>query len=201
MTDRGGASNYQTAGEFMAELAQDPNYQRTLVDKEAELRRVATQRWLAERPIVDELRAAGLRIDSVWDLVNTSDPYPEALPVLFKHLQRGGYPDRVMESLGRSLAVKPSAVIWYELRDLYGSAKGRGEKEGLAVALAASATQAHYDELLSLLLDEEGGELRIHFMRPVKRLGKQSGREVLEGLRDHPLLGKTARRLTGRRIV
>jgi hypothetical protein len=45
------------------------------------------------------------------DLVNTSAPNPSALPVLMEHLERGGYPERVMESLGRTLAVKPSVAL------------------------------------------------------------------------------------------
>ena len=55
--------------------------------------------------------AVGVEIDSVWDLVNTAEPYPAALPVLMEHLERDGYPDRVMESLGRALAVKPSGLL------------------------------------------------------------------------------------------
>src|SRR5262249_10106439 len=51
----------------------------------------------AEQPIVEDLRRAALRVDSVWDLVNTAEPYPRALPILLNHLERGGYPDKVME--------------------------------------------------------------------------------------------------------
>jgi hypothetical protein len=54
----------------------------------------------AERPIVDDLKRAGVSVSSVRDLVNTSVPYPDALPILLAHLKRGGYPERVMESLG-----------------------------------------------------------------------------------------------------
>src|SRR5581483_10867065 len=69
----------------------------------------------AEQPIVADLNRAGVSVSSVWDLVNTSDPYPAALPVLLSHLERGGYPDRVMESLGRALAVKVSVAWWDRL--------------------------------------------------------------------------------------
>jgi Flp pilus assembly protein TadB len=63
----------------------------------------------AELPIVADLRAVGVDVHSVWELVNTSVPYPAALAVLLKHVQLAGYPDRVMESPGRALAVEPAA--------------------------------------------------------------------------------------------
>ena len=48
----------------------------------------------AEAPLVDELRVAGFQVETAWDLVNTSDPYPDALPILLEHvpryLRRGG---------------------------------------------------------------------------------------------------------------
>jgi hypothetical protein len=147
----------------------------------------------AEAPIVADLRRAGLGVSSVWDLVNTSEPYPTALPVLLAHLERGGYPDAVMEGLGRALAVKPSAAQWDILSDLYLQARSRGEKEGLAVALAAAATREHFDQLVNLLLDERQGRTRIFFVRTVKDVGGQRGREVLAKLADDPVLGREIR--------
>ena len=147
----------------------------------------------AEAPIVADLRRAGLGVSSVWDLVNTSEPYPAALPVLLAHLARGGYPDAVMEGLGRALAVEPSAAQWDILSDLYLQARSRGEKEGLAVALAAAATREHFDQLVNLLLDERQGGTRIYFVRTVKDLGGQRGREVLAKLTDDHVLCREVR--------
>jgi hypothetical protein len=144
----------------------------------------------AEAPIVGDLRRAGLGVSSVWDLVNTSEPYPTALPVLLAHLERGGYPDAVIEGLGRALAVKPSAAQWDILSDLYLQARSPGEKEGLAVALAAAATSEHFDQLVKLLLDERQGRTRIYFVRTVTDVGGQRGREVLAKLADNPVLGR-----------
>src|SRR5690242_13923443 len=104
MTGRGKRSGI-SATELMARLQNDPEYQRKVQAAEAE-RQVRVQALrLAEQPIVADLRAVGIQVDSVWDLVNTSDPYPAALPILMEHLEGGGYPERVMESLGRALAV------------------------------------------------------------------------------------------------
>jgi hypothetical protein len=47
----------------------------------------------------------------VWALVNSATPYPEVFPVLLAHLETGGYPDRVMESLGRAFAVRHARAL------------------------------------------------------------------------------------------
>lgn len=69
----------------------------------------------AERPIVANLRAVGVDVIPVRDLVNTSEPYPLPLPVLMEHTEPGGYPKRVMESLDRALAARATE---YQLEDL-----------------------------------------------------------------------------------
>lgn len=177
------------------QLRTDPKYRAEVEAFEAEQDERARKLSDAEQPIVRDLRSVGVEVSSVWDLVNTSDPYPEALPVLLEHLKRGGYPDRVMESLGSALAVKPAAYSWETLRELYLSAGGRGEEEGIAVALAASATKEHLEGLIALLQENSRSDTRIHFLRPIKRVGGQRGRQVLESLVEDPMFGREARAL------
>jgi hypothetical protein len=102
----------------MTELRDDPEYQLKMAAAEAEREEHASRSRTAEQPIVADLRSAGVEVNSVWDLVNTSDPYPGALPVLMEHLERGGYPERAVENLGRALAVKPSVAFWARSRPL-----------------------------------------------------------------------------------
>lgn len=78
------------AVDFVVQLSQDEEYLRKKEAFNAELQQ-RTDVWRkAEQPIVADLRVVGWDVDSVWDLVNTSDPYYEALPVLMDHLERGG---------------------------------------------------------------------------------------------------------------
>ncbi|MDP9903104.1 hypothetical protein [Arthrobacter bambusae] len=189
------SSKRTTAAELMAQLQNDPEYQRKMQEEEAERQVRVQELSRAEQPIVADLRSVGVEVDSVWDLVNTSVPYPAALPVLLKHLQLGGYPDRVMESLGSALAVRPAVFAWDALRELYLKAGGRGEEEGLAVALAASATDKHLQALIKLLNDDSRSDTRGHFLRAIKRVGGQEGRQVLESLKSDPMWGKEARAL------
>jgi hypothetical protein len=188
-----------SATDFMAQLAQDEEYQKRKAAFDAEMEERDRILQEAEQPIVQDLREAGVRVDSVWDLVNTSEPYPAALPVLLEHLERGGYPERVMESLGRALAVKPSVVFWERIKARYLASRDAGEEDGTAVALAACATAAQFDDLVGFLSIEERGESRIYFVKPILTLGQDHGRQVVQALRDHPVLGKEASKLLSRR--
>lgn len=180
-------------------LRDDPEY-RSRVEAVEKARNDRAQKLrVAERPIVTDLHNAGVWVDSVWDLVNTSQPYPQALPVLVEHLERGGYPDRVMESLGRALAVKPAVAFWDQLKARYLSPATSGEEEGAAIALAACATKAQVEDLIDFLLTSERGQYRIYFVRPILILGGSRGRAVIEGLRSDPVLGKEARSRLARR--
>ncbi|MEO0249525.1 MAG: hypothetical protein ABIN58_08295, partial [candidate division WOR-3 bacterium] len=59
-----------------------------------------------DQVIVCALRdEAGLEVSSVWDLVNTSEPYPEAIPVLIKLLSQIEEP-HMKEGIVRALTVK-----------------------------------------------------------------------------------------------
>lgn len=116
-----------------------------------------------------------------------------------EHLERGGYPDRVMESLGSALAVKPAVQFWNRLKVLYLAPRKPGEEEWIAVALAACATEAQLDDLVNFLSVEERGQSRIYFIRPILKVGRARGREVVEELRDDPVFGKEATALLSRR--
>lgn len=188
-----------SATDLMAELQNDPEYQRKVQAAEAERQERVRRLREAEQPIVAALRAAGTQVDSVWDLVNTSDPYPAALPVLMEHLERGGYPERVMESLGSALAVGPSVAFWDRLKARWLGTRNSGEETGTAVALAACATRAQLDDLIEFLSVEERGQSRIYFVRPILKVGGDRGREVVEALRGDPVFGKEATALLKRR--
>ena len=127
-------SHAVTAGELIAELARDEEFQAQQTKRDVEQEERYRGLRVAEAPIVADLRGAGVDVASAWDLVNTNEPYPLALPVLVEHLERGGYPDRVMEGLGRALAVKPAVAYWDRLKACYLLARGPEETGGIAVA-------------------------------------------------------------------
>lgn len=105
----------------------------------------------------------------------------------------------LMSALGRALAVKPSVVFWDRLEARWLAARDAGEEDGAAVALAACATGAQLDDLVEFLSVEERGQSRIHFIGPILRVGGVRGREVVESLREDPVLGRESSALLRRR--
>lgn len=59
--------------------------------------------------LLKDIENNGLIIDSVWDLVNTRQSYPEAIEPLRKHLS-GNYHIRNKEGIIRALGVKESGI-------------------------------------------------------------------------------------------
>lgn len=182
-----------TAGELMDQLANDPEFQaRERAEEERRLAREREQNEI-ERPLVADLEEVGAPVtESVYDLVNTSEPYPQALPVLMRHLEAGGYPPVIMEGIGRALAVRDSIGYWDRLRACYENAQSEPEQDGVAIALSACATADHVDDLIELLTDDTQGEVRVFFVKTLGKLGGERGRRVIESLVDDPVVGKEA---------
>ncbi len=56
--------------------------------------------------IKKELQTVGIYVNDIYDLVNTKEPYPEAIPILINLLKEGLTHDGVKEGVIRALAVK-----------------------------------------------------------------------------------------------
>jgi HEAT repeat protein len=196
MSSREGA---RTAAELMAELAGDPEYVAQQAKQEQE-RAQRTAVWRkAERPLVEDLRSRGLGVGSVWDLVNKSQPYPQAVPVLLDHLQRP-YPDRVREGIARALAIPEAKAGWNLLLDLFVRERDRttsGPKWALACALAAAADDDVLPDVIALVQDERHGENRAPLLDALARSRRPEARQMLLELRDTSDLAGDVQRLVG----
>jgi hypothetical protein len=139
---------------------------------------------IEETPILVDLREIGLKVDSVWDVVNTSTKFAEAIPVLLKHLVLP-YSDRTREGIARCLSVPEPEVrtAWPVLIRQYRMAKmGRGiiapgdtkdyrlgVKDALACALSVAVTDETLPELIMLTKDRTQGESRVLLLSALKR--------------------------------
>ena len=104
-----------TAEELLAQLEADPEYQARRTAQEARLSELKAVCAADEAQLVAELRAVGLDIDSIWDLVNNTPhpflqrrflgPYPTGNAVLVEHLAKPHHP-RIREGIVRALTVK-----------------------------------------------------------------------------------------------
>jgi hypothetical protein len=149
-----------------------------------------------EEPIVADLKVAGLDVKSVWDLVNTSTPYPNAIPLLLKHLVLP-YPDRIREGIARALAVPDARNAWSLLVSEYkkapiGDQNGLklGAKSGLAAALSAVATDEVIAELVSLAKDRSNGSSRLLLLKAFRKSKTDVAKKAIEDLASDPDLAK-----------
>ncbi len=156
-----------------------------------------------EKPIVTELRAAGAKIASVWDLVNSRDGYPSFVPILMKHLQLS-YSDRTRSGIARALAVPATSEYWDFVVQLYAEARdGKGPvfpgeetefvlgfKEALACALSGSVTEETLPQLISLAEDPTNGESRVLLIGPLRHSKTAISVAAIEKLRQDPVLAK-----------
>jgi len=176
-----------SAAELMARLNSDPEFVAKRAQDEAARQARAAEWRRAETPLVEELRAAGFAVDSAWDLVNTSAPYPDALSILVDHLQRS-YPSRVREGIARALAVPQSKFAWDVLTRLYRDEEERDAKDGLAVAISAIADDEVIDDVLELVRDEQYGPSRILLLSALERSSEPRARAALVSLGNDPQL-------------
>lgn len=189
----------RTAAEVMADLdrrrREDPEYRAELERAERKRAERARQLRIAEQPVVGDLRAVGIDVDSVWDLHKVPEWLPKAIPVLLKDLALD-YPDRVLFGIGQGLYDTSARPHWSEIRDLMLSTDRDEARDRLAVALSKCARRDHYDELLEFVRNERLGECRIYFLRPINRISNRmrasKGRDVIESFADDPVLGREA---------
>ncbi len=111
-----------TLDEFHAQLKAEGRYDAYIERKrqqEQDRRKRQSELRGEEHAILDDLKQLGYReVQSVWDFVNTDDPYPEAIPVLFEHLQKQ-YPDSIREGIARALSVPAARHLWPKLLEIY----------------------------------------------------------------------------------
>src|SRR5262252_3641971 len=100
-----------TAEALLKQLHADPEWVAAREQEDRIRAERAAQLRAAEAPVILALRDVGVEVDSVWDLVNTSRPYPEAIAVLVDQVRKP-YPDKVSEGIGRALAVPEARDYW-----------------------------------------------------------------------------------------
>lgn len=93
----------RTAAEFSAELERNAEYQGRLARNKRDAEAQGEAAAADERPLVADLERSGLRIHTVYDLVNDIATPPEAVPDLLHHLDVPHLPI-VREGILRALA-------------------------------------------------------------------------------------------------
>lgn len=192
----------KTAEEFVRELNADPAYVERRRRLDEELRVANEQHSRAEAPLVRALNEAGYQwVRSVWDLVNTADPYPKAIAVLLEHLERP-YPEKVLEGIARALAVPEARPGWLTLSQLFrlnSDEKTNGVKWALGCALAGAADDTVTDDVIALVEDRAHGENRVALLSALARSNNVRAHAALEAALADPQLAREAQGLLRKR--
>jgi hypothetical protein len=193
----------------MEALEADPEWVAERARIDAEFEREDAELGRAEAPLVAELRAAGYPVESVWDLVNTRDRYPAAVPILLEHLQRP-YPDRIREGIARALAVREAKFAYPLLVRLWREEPDtpRTAKQGLALAVSVTGNPEHLDQLIEMVRDVRLGSTRAFFMLALEKSNEPRAWATIMALGTDPDIGQAAqlslkkrqRRRSGRRV-
>ena len=186
----------KTAAELMAELNKDPAYLERVERRDRAIDEAAAIEREEERPLIAALRDAGVRVDSVWDLVNAEEEYPAAIPVLFEHLVRD-YSDRTKEGIARALAVPGAADGWNTLIDEFERSEDstrHGSKWALACALEATGNDSVIADVVRIVMDKRHGQNRAPLISILARSKEGVARRVLEELSRDEDLAEDVRR-------
>ena len=115
--------------------------------------------------VVDALRTAGIEVLSVYDLVNSRKPYPEAIEVLLEMLPRVRH-DRVKEGVARALGVREARPVAAkplirEFLEVPSETKSQQHtKWAVGNALSTVADDSVFDEVLAIVSDRRHGWTR-----------------------------------------
>lgn len=185
----------ESTDEWWAKLQADPEFIAQKKERDRVFAERAAKFRAEQEPLLAELRSAGLSIQDVSDLINTSDRYESAIPILLKHLLLP-YSDVTRETIARSLAVPDARYAWpifvAEFKKV--TVNEKRVKDGLAVALAATVTEDVLDDLIAIAKDSSHGDSRLLLLRSLKKAKGDKGKQALRDLLSDPVLGKEIQR-------
>lgn len=179
--------------DFLSELANDSGYQRMIGEREQRRKKQRAILDEDQKKLVSELNAAGVQVNSVWDLVNTTGCYAGAIPILVEHLEREHHP-RTQEGIVRALstpesrgfAFEPLVQLFQEITD------GDSEIKWLVgAAIAESATAADAIVVAELMEEESHGRGREFLPLALIHSPRNAAVAILKPLLEDPVMGKS----------
>lgn len=179
--------NIDELNKKLNELAQKPIKTKQEIALRQEVL-TAIEKALCEEEIelVNELKSTGLEISSVWDLINIKESYPEAVPILIKHLQKK-YHEKNKEGIVRALAVK-DAIGKASPPLLYEYSKIPKDKMMLRWAIGntiyITITENDVDEILPIVQDKSNGMSRQMFVAALGKVKSEKAESILISLLD-----------------
>lgn len=142
--------------------------------------------------LLEDLKEVGFNGKSIWDFVNSHEPYPEAIPVLLEHVQRvPTYSETTLTGLIRALTVKEARGLFNKIalkmfREDIHEPKVNGVRWCLANALTVVSEITDVDVMIEFLRDRSHAGARAPFPKALTRfIGRRPDIvEVLDSLCD-----------------
>lgn len=173
-----------TAADLDERLQKDVYYQAWLKEKEKVGRALDKAYAKDAKPLLDDLNSVGVKIDSVWDLVNTKSSYKAAIPILIAHLPKP-YDIVNKEGIVRSLGVKEAkGKACRVIIDEYNRTP-KDQKDyrwTFGNAMSVILTPEYADEVIDIVEDESNGDSRHMFVASLSKAGSPKVIKVLESL-------------------
>lgn len=175
----------RTLEEVQTELESDPEFQRQQAEREERRRLRAAALQEEEQPILENLSKAGIQVSSIWDLVNTKEPYPNAIETLSHHLGKN-YSKRTREGIIRALTVKEArGSVGQQLIRMFEKEDDDDLRWVIGNTLSVVATEEQVEELRRLLSDSAFGQSRSMLIHALARLcGRNAAPEIIGKLDD-----------------
>jgi hypothetical protein len=182
--------NPVTAEEFLRTLEADPDYVRRRKEQDEDLAKLDAMYRDAEAPLLKDLAKLGIEVGSVYDLVNDTVAYEQAVPLLLDHLGRR-YPDAIREGIARALSIPAARGLgWQVLVDEYRQTPDENNrvKDGLAVALSGAADDSVIQDLIDLARDKHNGGSRVLLLIGLRKSRRVEAKLAIIELADDPQL-------------
>lgn len=153
-------------------------------------------------PLTNELATVGINAD-VWVLVNTSEKYPDAIPILVKHLSRP-YHRKNIEGIVRALAVKEAKGIANKaiIRAYHKAPKeDHNFRWAFGNTMGVIVTKDDLDDLIDIVGDESNGQSRTGFIEAIAKIKSPKAIEVLHQLKNdkNQIVAERAKRILAKK--
>jgi hypothetical protein len=154
-----------------------------------------------DKRICNALAKVGVKVNSIYDLVNSRAPYPEAIPVLLSELEFAKN-DKIIEGIARALTVKEArGVATKTLIKLFKDYKPSNQSEDLTKwaignAISYVADETDFEDIVKLSKDKQHGSARQMLPGAFARIkGSGAINLLIESLSDEDLADQAIRAL------
>lgn len=176
-----------TAGELLAQLAADPEYQAMRAERDRELARIAERRKQEQQPLLKELAIAGVDVNWVGEMLNIPAPDKRVYPVLLNHITKP-YSPWLLGWIGCVFGRRSARpIVWDRLIKLLKAHALEGcAVESVMVAISEMAQPTDLHTLLDLISDPSIGRSRIFLVRNLMRSKRPEARSALLQIQSDP---------------